>query len=174
MRICLNDLFACLGLTQTCKLLTNFSKNSFYLLPEPLRLGEFLTNYWISFSSCENDEERGFDISGLYGKTWWGEMGFEDPYGERLYSYITFTSGAFPDHGVGTEERCYYDDELYRVYKFDWEIQNGWLYLYYSDGYTFIIEYPSVSGRYFYGTAEDGFEIRLEWVDGRSIRKKVS
>ena len=32
----------------------------------------------ISFSSCESDEERGFDISGLYGKTWWGEMGFED------------------------------------------------------------------------------------------------
>lgn len=28
----------------------------------------------ISFSSCESDEERGFDISGLYGKTWWGEM----------------------------------------------------------------------------------------------------
>lgn len=54
----------------------------------------------ISFSSCENDEERGFDISGLYGKTWWGEMGFEDPYGERLYSYITFTSGAFTDHVV--------------------------------------------------------------------------
>ena len=45
MLICLNDLFACLGLTQTCKLLTNFSKNSFYLLPEPLRRGYFLTNY---------------------------------------------------------------------------------------------------------------------------------
>ena len=26
----------------------------------------------ISFSSCENDEERGFDISGLYGKTFGG------------------------------------------------------------------------------------------------------
>ena len=115
----------------------------------------------ISFSSCESDEERGFDISGLYGKTWWGDMGFEDRYGEPLYSYITFTSGAFTDHGVGTEERCYHNDELYRVYKFDWEIQNGWLYLYYSDSYTFIIEYPSVSGRYFYGTAEDGFEIRF-------------
>jgi len=25
--------------------LTNFSKNSFYLPPKPLRLGEFLTNY---------------------------------------------------------------------------------------------------------------------------------
>ena len=47
MLICLNDLFACSGLAQTRKLLTNFSKNSFYLLPEPLRLGEFLTNYWI-------------------------------------------------------------------------------------------------------------------------------
>ena len=45
MLICLNDLFACLGLAQTRKLLTNFSKNSFYLLPEPLRRGEFLTNY---------------------------------------------------------------------------------------------------------------------------------
>ena len=40
----------------------------------------------ISFSSCESDEERGFDISGLYGKTWWGDMGFEDRYGEPLYS----------------------------------------------------------------------------------------
>lgn len=70
----------------------------------------------ISFSSCESDEERGFDISGLYGKTWWGDMGFEDRYGEPLYSYITFTSGAFTDHGVGTEERCYHNDELYRGY----------------------------------------------------------
>jgi hypothetical protein len=26
--------------------LTNFSKNSSYLRPRPLRLGEFLTNYW--------------------------------------------------------------------------------------------------------------------------------
>jgi len=60
----------------------------------------------ISFSSCESDEERGFDISGLYGKTWWGDMGFEDRYGEPLYSYITFTSGAFTDHGAGTEERA--------------------------------------------------------------------
>lgn len=33
------DLFACLGLTQTNKLLTNFSKNSFYLPPKLLRLG---------------------------------------------------------------------------------------------------------------------------------------
>lgn len=29
----------------------------------------------ISFSSCENDEERGFDISGLYGKNLVGRNG---------------------------------------------------------------------------------------------------
>ena len=37
--------FQLVSTAQTRKLLTNFSKNSFYLLPEPLRLGEFLTNY---------------------------------------------------------------------------------------------------------------------------------
>ena len=26
------------------------------------------------------------DISGLYGKTWWGDMGFEDRYGEPLFT----------------------------------------------------------------------------------------
>lgn len=125
----------------------------------------------LSFSSCESDEERGFDIAGMYGKTWWGDMGFEDRYGEPLYSYITFTSGASSDHGVGVDEQCYYNDDWYATYKFDWEIRDGWLYLYYEDGFRLIIEYPSVSGRYFYGTAEDGFEIKLEWVDGRSAKK---
>ena len=45
MLICLNDLFARLGLTRTCKLLTKLSKNLFYLLPDSLRLGDFFTNY---------------------------------------------------------------------------------------------------------------------------------
>lgn len=43
--ICLNDLFAYSGLTLARKILTNFSKNSFHLLPEPHKLGDFLTNY---------------------------------------------------------------------------------------------------------------------------------
>ena len=125
----------------------------------------------LSFSSCETDEEKGFDISGRYGKTWWGDMGFTDDYGEPLFSYITFTSGASSDHGVGVDKQCYYNDEVYETSKFDWEIRDGWLYLYYEDGFQFIIEYPSVSGHYFYGTAEDGFEIKLEWVDGRSAKR---
>lgn len=42
----------------------------------------------ISFSSCESDEERGFDISGLYGKTWWGEMGFLRTHTENGFTVI--------------------------------------------------------------------------------------
>ena len=42
----------------------------------------------IGFSSCESDEERGFDISGMYGKTWYEDLGFEDPYGEPLKTII--------------------------------------------------------------------------------------
>lgn len=127
----------------------------------------------ISLSSCESDEEKGFDISGMYGKTWYGDMGFNARNEEALYSYITFSSGASSTHGVGVDERYFqYDDVWYKTYKFDWEIQNGWLYLYYNDGYKFIIKYPTVSNRYFYGTAEDGFEIKLEWIDGRSVKNK--
>ena len=50
----MNDLFACLGLAQTRKLLTSFSKNSFYLLPEPLRRGEFLTNYCVNYRTIKS------------------------------------------------------------------------------------------------------------------------
>ena len=31
----------------------------------------------IGFSSCESDEERGFDISGMYGKTWYEDLGLD-------------------------------------------------------------------------------------------------
>lgn len=51
MLICLNDLFARLGLTRTCKLLTKLSKNSFYLLPDSLRLGDFFYELSSSITS---------------------------------------------------------------------------------------------------------------------------
>lgn len=124
----------------------------------------------LGFTSCETDEEKGFDISGLYGKTWYGDLGFSDGYGVPLYSYITFSSGASASYGVGTDEQCYYDDSLYRTYKFDWVINGGWLYITYSDGYELAIWNPTVSGHYFYGTVDqDGFDFRLQLVSGRSV-----
>lgn len=50
----------------------------------------------LGFTSCESDEDIGFDLSGLYGVTWFGDMGAGDSWGEPLDSYITFTSGSRP------------------------------------------------------------------------------
>lgn len=43
----------------------------------------------LGFTSCESDEDIGFDLSGLYGVTWFGDMGAGDSWGEPLDSYIT-------------------------------------------------------------------------------------
>ena len=85
----------------------------------------------LGFSSCESDEDIGFDLSGLYGVTWFGDMGASDFDGYALDSYITFTSGSRPDHGVGTEDVYYATPpfEYYDTYKFDWFIENGRLYI---------------------------------------------
>lgn len=42
----------------------------------------------LGFTSCESDEDIGFDLSGLYGVTWFGDMGAGDSWGEPLDSYI--------------------------------------------------------------------------------------
>lgn len=127
----------------------------------------------ISFSSCENDEEIGADLSGLYGVTWYGDMGASDHRGYPLDSYITFVSGSYPDHGVGTEKVYYadYPHEYYATYKFDWTIEYGTLYIAYDTGERIAIEYPRVKGRFFYGNI-DGFDFRLEYDSGRNARKQ--
>lgn len=35
----------------------------------------------LGFTSCESDEDIGFDLSGLYGVTWFGDMGAGDSWG---------------------------------------------------------------------------------------------
>jgi len=63
--------------------LTNFSKNSFYLLPEPLRRGEFLTNY------CKNAKES--------------KQKQKSPY-EKSHSLVTnslFHTVGYKNHSVG-------------------------------------------------------------------------
>lgn len=127
----------------------------------------------ISFSSCESDEEIGFDLSGVDGVRWYGDMGASDYDGYPLESYITFRSGSRPDHGVGTEEIYYAVPpyEHYGTYKFDWIIENGRLYIDYNNGESIVINYPRISGRYFYGTIGN-FEFQLEYDGGRSARKQ--
>ena len=72
MPICLSDLFACPVCNQTRILLTNFSKNWFYFLPEPLRRGHFLT-------VCHNGTELR-DSLPVWNGAEWGN-GSEPPLG---------------------------------------------------------------------------------------------
>lgn len=128
----------------------------------------------LGFTSCESDEDIGFDLSGLYGVTWFGDMGAGDSWGEPLDSYITFTSGSRPDHGVGTEDLYYTTPpfEYYDTYKFDWFIENGRLYIDYDTGESIIIDYPHVNGNYFYGTIGN-FDFRLEYDGGLSVKRQA-
>ena len=110
----------------------------------------------------------------MYGVTWFGDMGAGDSWGEPLDSYITFTSGSRPDHGVGTEDLYYTIPpfKYYDTYKFDWFIENGRLYIDYDTGESIIIDYPHVNGNYFYGTIGN-FDFRLEYDGGRSVKRQA-
>ena len=66
----------------------------------------------LGFTSCESDEDIGFDLSGLYGVTWFGDMGAGDSWGEPLDSYITFTSGSRPRPRCGNGRPLLYHSSL--------------------------------------------------------------
>ena len=84
------------------------------------------------FTSCETDEDIGYGLSGAFGKTWYGDFGSVDGYGEPVYSEIMFLSGRSDSYGSGWERTYYYDG--YPAYSdtFDWEVINGVIYLYYQ------------------------------------------
>lgn len=90
------------------------------------------------FSSCTrvSDEEIGFDISGMVGKTWSVDLGEYDSWGWKYYSYFTFSSrgSATSMQGVGTEERVDQYDRTEGFYDFDWYLDNHDLHLRYADG----------------------------------------
>ncbi len=97
----------------------------------------------ISLSSCghvviyDEDDEIGFDISGLFGKLWEADMN-ESVYDHGrewpIYSEFEFIRGSFPDHGVGRETQRFMDnDEIYQVMDFEWRVEFGDLGLHYYD-----------------------------------------
>ena len=89
------------------------------------------------FSSCaKDDEEVGFDISGMIGKTWSVDLGEFDRWGTQYFSYFTFSSNGSATSRVGTglEERENEYGRLEGRYPFDWFIRNRDLYLEYTDG----------------------------------------
>ena len=90
------------------------------------------------FASCttRDDEEMGFDISGMVGKTWSVDLGEYDAWGWKYYSYFTFSSRGSTTtmQGTGLEERVDQYDRTEGMYDFDWYLDNHDLHLRYADG----------------------------------------
>lgn len=121
----------------------------------------------VSFTSCEDDEEIGYDLSGVCGQTWYGNFGasYLDRY--PLYSELMFVAGQSNSHGSGWE-KTYYQDNLEPCYQdtFDWVVDNGILYIYYRNQSPLVIHDFYVSHRTFKGYFENGVEFYL-YLDRR-------
>lgn len=141
-----------------------------------LALGMMMT---MTFTSCETDDEIGFDISGLYGKLWVADLGEDDEFGDPLESEFEFISGSYNDHGVGRETR--YDIEGFRYdgpHSFDWEIRGGDLALYYrTDVHNWTLDarclyLSSVRSYYDHFDAyveDDNFRTHFDLIGTRSV-----
>lgn len=117
----------------------------------------------LHLSSCyKDDNDIGFDISGIIGKTWEVDLG-ENYRGEPLFSEFTFYSGRSTRYGAGREER-FFDRpiELYDSCPFDWEVRDGNLYLDYADG--------SYADFYDITSRSNSFDATLEGRWGGRIR----
>lgn len=128
------------------------------------------------FTSCEeDDEEIGFDISGLYGKVWVADLG-ESHRGYPLYSEFEFMSGASSTHGAGRETVRYQDnDELYERYAFDWEVRYGDLILYYAGGNTlYLYDVHSNNTSFSAYVDNDNYRTWFECVGGRSASRTAT
>lgn len=130
----------------------------------------------VSFTSCgEDDEEIGFDISGLYGKVWVADLGEYD-HRYPLYSEFEFMSGASSTHGAGRETVRYQDnDEFYERYAFDWEVRYGDLILYYDGGNALCLYDVQSNNTSFSAYVDnDNFRTWFECVAGRSASRTAT
>lgn len=117
------------------------------------------------FSSCSSDpdEERAIALSGEW-KGDWG-MWYRDEFGhiyDAEYTYIRLEPDyAYATHGYGYQED-YYRRGRYRYlwYRFDWEVRNGVLYLYYPHNHELdcaIYDYH-LTNNYFTGYFGDSYD----------------
>ncbi len=116
----------------------------------------------VSLTSCEDDEETGYDLSGMCGQSWYGDFGASDTDGYPLYSELMFVAGQSNSHGSGWE-KTYYQDNFELCYQdnFDWVVDNGILYIYYRNQDLLVIHDFYVGHRTFRGYFENGVEFYL-------------
>ncbi len=94
-----------------------------------------------TLSSCTNsDMDQAYDLSGYWQGTIYGNYYSNRYHNTNIYdTEILFVQdGAFSNGGTGVE-RDYDRYGLVNECGFEWEVVNGYIYLYYNDGYRIII-----------------------------------
>ena len=116
----------------------------------------------LSFTSCETDEEIAYDLEG----TWRGNMSIADAYGESYVdseiTFLRYPNSYTEGNGLWAD---YYGPRDYEVYRFEWYVDFGTIYIRFSDGARVEIRNYSLTsnrfrGRFWDGDKEVSFELR--------------
>ena len=85
----------------------------------------------LSFTSCETDEEIAYDLEG----TWVGNMSIADAYGEAYVdseiTFLRYSNSYTEGNGLWAD---YYGPRDYEVYRFEWYVDFGTIYIRFEDG----------------------------------------
>lgn len=130
------------------------------ILRKPVYLIMSLMAAGLLMTSCEdNDDERALTLDGIWQGTIAGgyyndRFGFSDQWDtEMQFVYDSFAGG------YGTEVDYAYNSGYYYPSDFTWEVRDGYIYLYYADGYDAVISdyelYSSGVGVRFRGYFDD-------------------
>jgi hypothetical protein len=114
-----------------------------------------------AFTSCENDEQIAYDLSGEWegymGESFYDYWGYEN-YAE-YYTVIRFYRDGHSSYRYGAstgegEQIDYVNGSNYRPYYryFTWEVDWGTIYIKYDNGEQVRIYNYNINGRYFRGT----------------------
>ena len=116
----------------------------------------------LSFTSCETDEEIAYDLEG----TWVGNMSIADDWGESYVeseiTFLRYPSSYTDGNGLWAD---YYGPRDYEVYRFEWYVEYGTIYIRFEDGARVEIRNYSLNSNRFRGSFWDGdkevsFELR--------------
>ncbi len=122
----------------------------------------FISILCIGLVSCEDDQE-GID-NAIIGRSWTGDVGMVDEYGEPVLS--TFYFGG---DGFGKEEQYYFDGVFYDSFRYQWLWEDGYsrnIILEYGRNGTSYMDNVRIVGDELWGTfyfREDssGFDFKL-------------
>lgn len=95
-----------------------------------------------AFTSCDEDSDIAYDLDGIWQGTIIGDY-YSDRYGTTRTDYDTeirfYQNGVFSRSGTGYEiDRESWSGRI-SEFDFDWTVNNGRIYIAYSDGYKIVI-----------------------------------